>query len=582
MRSPPPPSPKPKRPITSQKPAPSPKPALRSKIPVPPPAKPKPVLEPVKPVQPVANHPAIYNLHEKEREEFTPNKAGFAEAQAQLAKNLRGTIKRGNSLNAADVAETPTTAPLTVSNFPPPRTDSTSSADLPSTPLSPYQPRSPSPPLAAVPYQPRPPTPVSPDACLPMDDLPPPPPDLLQESDLNTPRKSKISEMVKNLGAQKEEASTPVKKVDVAEGQERSSSVSELTSMLNKTLKKSQTSSKLMSQAPPPKPPSKPALGKMNRSVTCPQMGPPVLDDSPSHPPQPSRSGSVHQRAANLAASLVLQRPLDSCQTPPVQQAPDNQVPLPPPKQFSNQPPQQQAVSATPMQPPQQQQPASYAAPIQRTPNQSAPMRVPPKPPTYRAPQYQEAPLPQDAMSPPPPSQGTPLPPSRIPGPMRAPPPAVPPASNYQMPPLPSRKDSLLASQHRNRTTSNTSGSSAGSLAGCAPRLAEVMVPPHPHIIPRQEDLVMPPPRTTSTLMRRGEMATTANTVNTAGQPDVLDMRQRQELAPRHPLHLPPSAASSSIPSRHASNASSAGPPPRSWHDTLLREIPGNLVTILS
>ena len=591
LRSPPPPSPKPKRPIL-QKPAPSPKPTLRTK-PLPPPAKPKigiprsvlepgkpiqPVLEPGKPiqqvlepgkaVQPVESKPAIYSLHEKEGAEvFVPNRTGFAEAQAQLARNLKGTVKRGNSLNAIDIQGA--AVPVRVSKPPPGPIKPSSQLPLKTMETPPaYQPRAPSPVPDSEPYQPRPPTPGSPENFLPLEDLPPPPPDLLEESpqDQITPCNSKISEMVKNLSTQNEDSASLVKKIDVVEGEERHNSVSQLTSMLNKTLKKSQTSSMLINQPLPPKPPIKAPPGKMNRSMTCPQIGSPTKE--PSHPQPHPRSTSVHQRAADLASSLVLQRPVDPNQSTPVRQVLcDMQVPLPPPQQFSNQfhPPlqpqamqplldQQQTMVNPPISP--------YAAPIQRLSNQPVPLRVPPKPPMYQAPQQPLA-APQPALATQVlPSQaahnfqGTPVPPSRIPGPMRAPPPVVPPVSNYQVPPLPSRKDSLVASKHRDRSTSDSSGGSHNAPA--------MMRPGH-------SDILTPPPRTTSSLVRR-ETATTANTVNTAGQPP--DMGRRQELALRHPQHIPPTASFPKPPSRTASNASSAGPPARSWHDTLLRDNP--------
>ncbi|KAL5247465.1 hypothetical protein ACHWQZ_G019368 [Mnemiopsis leidyi] len=577
--SPPPPSPKPSRaalqkPAASPKPVPSPKPDLRKKMHLPvPPAKPRtespassrsstPQLprtqqsatpppppqfsQPPKPllpqqIPPPVNPPPILPVSTVDSsKEFTPNKAGFADAQAQLARSLNGTIKRG-SIKHSTKPNPSTSHKSTVSG--PPQT---------------FQPTSP--PVNNLPD--------------PVDDLPPPPPEVLggqqqvpivpapipDRPDINaTPSRSKIAAMVKNLNA-------PQKAVDktVLESQSSESSgrnnVSELTSMLNRTLKKSQTTSGLTNQhSTPQKPNHKPNMSNMPRSLTCPQIDV-VSQPHPAAPAQrPVPAGSVHDRAAELAKVMSGKAPPRQSPVLPAQSPFANQPPLPPPKQFSSgAPPPPRAFS-------QNNTPAfqpNSAPPARQPPSTSRPIQPPPQPP----------------------------------GPMRAPPPAIPPAANYTTPALPSRKDSLMAS--RNRTTSGSSGGSHGSSArgGSVASHAGSQEPPG-FVRPPPRTISRDNLRASSRNGHRGSRENlamnTATTVNTSSEHGIPDIFQRGGIPGGHPgmpgrenspqppprqdipgqrppnipLHFPPQRFNNPAPSGRGRDS-----PARGWHDTLMRD----------
>ncbi|XP_063693372.1 ras-associated and pleckstrin homology domains-containing protein 1-like isoform X2 [Bolinopsis microptera] len=587
--SPPPPSPKPTRsalqkPAPSPKPVPSPKPDLRKKMHLPvPPAKPSmsspsssrgshpPTPQPIRPTPappPPTRAPPVYSLDPEpsSSKEFTPNKSGFADARNQLARSLNGTIKRGS------VKQTPPpSAPKPITSPPP--------GALP---------------IKAVPAQlQRQPPPISrlPD---PIDDLPlpPPPPDLLpapptsppvaavktDKPDINiTPSRSKISEMVKNLNIpQKAPDKVVVDKAPVPETSSRN--INELSSILNRTLKKSQTTSGLTNQPPvPQKSFNSTSMSNMPRSLTCPQMErvPPPSQPKPATQ-KPIPSSTVQDRAAELAKVLTgkqKQAPVLPAQSPYA-----NQPPVPPPKQFSGVAPPAPRPFLQNNIPPQAFQQSSMS-PQSRHP-QSAPRANPPSAPRANPPQ-----VPQSNLPPQPP---VPVKPPG--GPMRAPPPAVPPVANYTTPALPSRKDSLMAS--RNRTTSGSSGGSHGSSAraGSVASHASSQEPP---------SLVRPPPRTISrdnlrAGSRNGHRGSrenlamnTATTVNNSSEHGIPEMFQRggfpggqpnpllrdnsphrQDPAPKHPLHFPPQRFNPPQAATRGRDSPARG----GWHDSLMRD----------
>ena len=584
--SPPPPSPKPSRaalqkPAASPKPVPSPKPDLRKKMHLPvPPAKPKtespafsrgstpqlprtqqsatpppppsqfsqppkPSLPQQTPVDSTFNKPPpiFPDVPVESSKEFTPNKAGFADAQAQLARSLNGTIKRGS-----------------VKQNSKPNSPATTKSAVPS-PAQAYPPTSP--PVNHLPD--------------PVDDLPPPPPEILDEEqqvpkvsaqhsdrpDINaTPSRSKIAAMVKNLNAPPKPAEKPIPESQTSESSGRNN-VSELTTMLNRTLKKSQTTSGLTNHnSTPQKPNNKPNMSNMSRSLTCPQMDI-VSQPKPATPSQkPGPVSSVQDRAAELAKVMSGKAPPKQSPVLPAQSPFANQPPLPPPKQFSSgAPPPPRAFSQNNTQPPSFQ-PSSAPPQARQPPSSSRPSQPPPQPP----------------------------------GPMRAPPPAIPPAVNYTTPALPSRKDSLMAS--RNRTTSGSSGGSHGSSAraGSVASHASSQDPP---------GVVRPPPRTISrdnlrASSRNGHRGSrenltmnTATTVNTSSEHGIPDIFQRGGIPgghpgmpgrdnspqppprqdhpghrpPSHPLHFPPQRFNNPAPAGRGRDS-----PARVWHDTLMRD----------
>ena len=402
-------------------------------MPAPKPVTTKPQLPPLEPTKPEPKSDICTVGETKPERPFTPNKTGFAAAQAQLARSLNGTIKRGNSV------ENELEAPL-------------------ENPKGAYQPRPPSP---------APPRPNNRTACPPTvppsrspefdDDLPPPPPDFLVEQPLlpNPPAPphtappltsppapvpaTKISDIVKTINSSKADTpSKPAKQISVTEGADRTSSVSALASQLNRTLKKSNTTTGL--NPVPPKPMVKPALGALPKSKTCSQICP---EDAPN--------SSVQRRAADLA-NIMGGRPLNK--PPPSQPLPNKPPPMQTP---GNQP---FTANNSPGVPPQVGQHA-----FQQTPQGSPQSRPPRPPPSFTHP----APPPNHPVPPPKQFASSRLQ-SPMSQPMRAPPPSVPPSARYPPqsgpvlhhsgPPAvpPSRKDSIAASRQR-----TTSGSSAGS-----------------------------------------------------------------------------------------------------------------------